>query len=287
MNGCGIGGVMRVSLLAAWLSGMGGCAVVEGVLTGQRPTARIMGARLNDLSLKSVELIFDVEIGNPYRSALPLADVDYSLASGGERFLSGQGALQGSVPAQGSRIVPLPVKVEYAGLLKVLRTIRPGAVVPYDAEMGLAVDAPVIGRTRLPLKTKGEMPVPNIPKVELTSIRWGKVGLDEIRGTVCLRITSGCQYAVDLSRMQATLALGDVSVGELRSSAPAAMRDEHSPADLEIPISFSPQSAGLGLLRMISGSGGGYRLDGGLDVKTPFGPMNLPLSSEGNTTFRR
>ncbi|HOD84043.1 MAG: Late embryogenesis abundant protein [Planctomycetes bacterium ADurb.Bin126] len=279
--------VSRLLLGAVCLGALGGCAIVEGVLSGQKPTARITGTHFRDLSLKSVDLVFDVEIGNPYKAALPLADVDYSLASGGSRFLSGQTALEGSIPAQGSRTVPLPVKVEFAGLLKVLQTVRPGAVVPYQVEMGLAVDAPVIGRTRLPLRSEGKLPIPTVPKVELTQIRWGKIGLDQIRGTVCLKVTSGCQYAVDLTGLKASLSLGDVRVADLLTSAPAAMKDANSPAELEIPISFSPASAGLGLVRMISGSGSGYRLNGGLDVKTPFGPMNMPLNSEGKTTFRK
>jgi len=54
-----------------------------------------------------------------------------------------------------------------------------------------------------------------------------------------------------------------------------------------IPVSFSPKKAGEGLLRILTGAEGGYRLSGTLILDTRFGKIQLPLDETGKTLFKR
>lgn len=147
------------ALLAASLLGAGGCDALG--LT--KPTARVVEVHVQDVSMTSATLLFDVEISNPYSAALPLANVDYALSSGGAEFLSGEANLQGSVPAGNSKVLPVPVRIDFLQLVRVLEGVRPGSTIPYDAELGLSVDAPLAGRIRLPMAKSGELNIPDMP----------------------------------------------------------------------------------------------------------------------------
>ena len=129
-----------------------GCKTLEKIAGSvKRPTASISGIHLSDLSMDAVTLLFDVDVTNPYGVPLPMVNVDYSLASSDQQFLTGQADIQDTVPANGTKTVSLPAQVSFLETLRVLRQFKPGTVIPYKADLGLSVNAPGVGPLRLPL----------------------------------------------------------------------------------------------------------------------------------------
>jgi LEA14-like dessication related protein len=265
-------------------SGLAGCGALDAF---NKPSADIVGVRLKDIDLRSATLVFDIKIGNPYSVPLPLANIDYSLASEGTGFVSGKSAMQGTVPAAGSKTVPLPLKVEFLELLKVLKGVRLGSVVPYDAEMGLSVDAPVVGPMRLPLKKRGKLPIPAPPGVKITNIRWDKLTLDQAGGRAQLQLTNRNAFPVTLSRLKYALSLAGTEVANSALAKSVAFGADGGTGTVDIPVSFSPKSLGLAVFRMLMGKGSGYDLSGDMNADTDFGPMSLPLKGIGKTLFSR
>lgn len=263
--------LFAVLVLLVALSVTVGCGMVE------RPSARVTGVSLDSIDLESVTLQFAVDVTNPYPAALPLANLDYTLASKGTTFLDGNAPLQGSVPAGSTKTVTLPARVTYRSLLAALSGAGPGQVVPYKAAMGLSVDAPVLGSMRLPLSKSGQMPIPAAPGVKLRDVRWNELSLSRADGVVELSVTNRNTFAVNLQALKYALSVGGTEVADSRVSK--AMRfDPDQTRTLEIPVSFAPSKLGLGALRVLRGSGTLYSLDGSADFGTRFGPVSLPLS---------
>ena len=155
---------------------MGGCSLLEGFA---KPTAEIVGAQIQNLSLTSTTLLFDVDVSNPYSTALPLTDADYALESRGVEFLNGAAELQGAIPAHGSKVVQLPVTVDFMQLLRAVDGVELGSVVPYDADLGLSVESPWAGVLRLPLSRSGELTVPSREDLTLDeAIRYAREYLE-------------------------------------------------------------------------------------------------------------
>ncbi len=271
-------------LLGALCTMPGGCAALEGWL--KRPTVSLAGVGLDDIGLSSATLRFDVEVQNPYSVPLPLVNMDYGLASRGAAFLSGKADLQGTVPAEGKKTVSLPAKITYAKLLEALSGVRPGAVVPYEAELGLSVKPPGLGDLRLPMKKSGQLPVPAAPEVSITEIRWGRLTLDDAGGTIKLHLVNRNQFAMSLSRLAAALSLGGVEVARSAAAGQTGLAAGQA-GDVELPISLSPRKLGLSVFRMLTGADASYDLTGDAQVVTPFGPMTLPLTGSGKTLLRQ
>ena len=272
-----VAGVLAALFAVAALPG---CQEVESLLGTSRPSARLAGVRLEEVSLQSATLLFDIEVENPYAVPLPLANLDYSLASKGQQFLGGESALQGTIPAGGRKTVSLPARLTFSNLLAVLKDVRPGAVVPCSAELGLSVDAPALGMLRLPLRKEGELPVPAAPKIESVDVSWGRLSLDEASGVVKLGLTNRNQFPVDLSRLAYSLFLGDTEIATSALSQPTSFAADGGRGMLEIPVTLVPKNLGAAAWRLLSGGGGGYELKGTMDVGTPFGPMSLPLGKD-------
>jgi LEA14-like dessication related protein len=147
-----------------------GCETIQESLNLRKPTVRLSGLKFEEVKLDSATLVFDVEIDNHYPVALPLTNFDYTLSSNAEQFLSGSAKSQTKVPAKSRKIVSLPARINYMGMLKALKGVRPGSKIPYGAELGLSVDTPALGLIRLPLKKEGELVLPSISGTDINDI---------------------------------------------------------------------------------------------------------------------
>ncbi len=142
-----------------------GCDTLQSALTMQKPKAALKGMKLENISLDSASLLFDVDIENPYAVDLPMTNIDYDVTSNTSKLFSGKADVAGTVPAKGAKTVTLPVKINYMDVVNAFKGVSPGSKIPYKADVGLSVNAPVLGVIRLPLNKTGEIDVPAIPKV--------------------------------------------------------------------------------------------------------------------------
>ncbi|MEO8163870.1 MAG: LEA type 2 family protein, partial [Betaproteobacteria bacterium] len=265
----------------------GGCQSMQDILGGvQKPSARVIGASIRGLSLENIVLLFDVEVENPYAVSLPLIDLGYTLTSGGSKFLEGTVKPSGSIPAHGKQVIQLPATVPFASLMAALKGVKPGAIVPYTADFRIGVEAPLLGRLDLPLSKSGELPVPAVPQVEVSSLSMGKLGLDQITATAKLQIKNPNQFPLDLKKLGVNFALGGLDVGSTRLANPANIAPGQT-ATLEIPLSFSPRTVGVGLLNLLRGNQIAYQVAGSIDADTRFGALSLPYSRIGNAKIAK
>jgi LEA14-like dessication related protein len=266
---------------------LAGCQSMQDLLGGApKPTAHVIGASIRGLSLENIVLLFDVEVENPYAASLPLIDLGYALSSGGKKFLEGTLKPTGSIPARGKQVIQLPATVPFSSLFAALKGVKPGAIVPYTADLRIGVDVPVLGRIDVPLSKSGEFPVPAVPQVELSSLAIDKLGLDQLKASAKLQVKNTNQFPLDLTKLGVTFALGGQEVGGSKLANPIALPAGQA-ATLEIPLSFSPRAVGLGLVNLLKGNQIAYKVSGSIDANTRFGPLSLPFSHVGNTAVTR
>ena len=168
-------GVVFIGFVVVFLCG---CESLQQVLNLQKPTAQLVGVKFGGVSLEGAQLIFDVDINNPYPAPLPLLNIDYNLTSRDSNLFSGSADLEGTIPAKSSRVLSLPVNIKYLDLIKAFKDIRPGSAIPYKADIGLGLDAPALGKLRLPLDRQGILNVPDIPEADKIDLK--RILLDKI-----------------------------------------------------------------------------------------------------------
>lgn len=277
--------LFAVLCAATLLSLVSGCASLNSMLEN-KPTASVKGVKLQGLTLEQATLVFDVEIGNPYSVPLPLVDLDYGLTTSDQSFLSGKANIGGTVPAHGSKVVSLPAGVVFTKLLAAAQGVKPGSVVPYTADMKMSVDAPGVGPLSLPMQKKGEVPVPTVPDVEVTSLQWKNLTLTDASAVMNVRVKNTNDFNVDLNKMGYKLALGGTEVATTNLANAASLSGKGGEKTLEIPLSFSPAKFGVGLFNILRGKGAAYDLSGTINAGTPFGALDMPYKKSGQTIFK-
>jgi LEA14-like dessication related protein len=273
--------------LALLITLLGGCEMARDALSGARkPSARVVSMQVENLRLDGLDIALGVEVSNPYETGLPIVGMRFALASRGASFFEGSLAEGGTIPGRGLRVLPIRARITFAELLKVLPEIKPGAVIPYDVDATVSVEAPIVGRISLPVGRRGKLPIPTIPDVSLAKVKFTKLRPTEVKGVLALDIENGNGFALDVADLDLGLTLAGQRILDTR--APKVTRLESgAKTRLEIPISFSPLAAGMATYSMLTGSGASYGLTGRLSVKTPFGSLSMPIDVTGDTVFTR
>jgi LEA14-like dessication related protein len=252
----------------------------------EKPTASILATRLSDLSMDAVTLELYVKVDNPSSVSLPLSALSYTLSSDDRTLVSGNAAPSAPIGASSSDVIPLSLRVPFQDLLSTLSGVRPGSVVDWAAAIELTVDAPVIGALTLPLEREGKLPIPAVPDVSLTSVRWDELSLTGARATLELAVLNTHTFPIDLDELSFGISLGGTQVANASATPFDELGGDQS-GSLQIPISFSPLSLGSAALALFKGEGAAYGLEGMLSIGTPFGPIRTPFDGSGNVPFLR
>lgn len=130
--------------------------------------------------------------------------------------------------------------------------MRPGALIPYHATLGLSVNAPVLGVLRLPLEKEGQLPVPAPPEVSVTSVTWKNLTLAGATGLLKLKVGNPNSFAFNLAGFDYDFKLGgfELAKGGLTHAASLAAG---AVKEIGINLSVSTAQAGLAILRMVEG----------------------------------
>ena len=155
----------QITVCIALLSLMfAGCEEVQKLLSIQKPTLKMKGLSLQDATVESATLMFDVEIENPYSVSLPLTNLNYNVSTSGNKLFTGSADLQQYIPANSKKIISLPATVNYMEMLTAVKGINPGSKIPYKADVELSVTTPATGDMILPVSKTGNLDLPEIGK---------------------------------------------------------------------------------------------------------------------------
>lgn len=263
------------------------CDALNLLSSTARPSAKVVSTTIDGLDLNGLNLNFGVEIQNPYSTNIPLTQLSYALATEGTPFLSGQLADKPeSIAAMGSTVVQVPVRINFQKAMQMVSSIQPGKSVPYQADLTISVDALGLGNVDIPLRQHGQIPIPDLPKIEVSDVAWQEISMSKARAEVKLKMTNPNDFALALQQMNYRFSLGGNEIANSQLQVAQSLASNEA-SEVTIPLEFAPMSLGMGVLNLIKGSGASYELNGDLKVGTDFGPMEFPLAKTGEVNFNR
>ncbi|KAL4326933.1 hypothetical protein AHAS_Ahas13G0049600 [Arachis hypogaea] len=256
---------------------------IEGAIGFGKPSADVKAIHIPKINLHQADLVVDVLVKNPNPVPIPLIDINYLVESDGRKLVSGLIPDAGTIHAHGEETVKVPVTLIYDDIKQTYDDIQPGSIIPYRLKVDLIVDVPILGRLTLPLEKTGEIPIPYKPDIDLEKIHFDKFSFEETIATLHLKLENKNDFDLGLNTLDYEVWLGDVSIGAAELSKSAKI-EKSGISYIDIPVTFRPKDFGSALWDMIRGKGTGYTMKGKINVDTPFGKMDLPISKEGGTT---
>lgn len=131
-------------------------------LGAQRPTASLRNVNVTNVTVDGLTADFLLDVANPNAFAIPVSAAEYRLGLGNVRVVDGKANPSGSLPANGTLPVNVPVRLTFEKLLAAEQAlVRGRGVVPYSLDgalvFGSGVGSLLPNNIRVPLKFEGEL----------------------------------------------------------------------------------------------------------------------------------
>ena len=137
----------------------------------KQPTASFKSMNVTDVTPQGFTMAFDLDVANPNPVALPISAADYKIGLAGVNVLDGKANPSGTIPANGSIPLKLPVTLTYENLLSAEKAIvNGGGKIPYAFNGSMKFDAgkdsnplmQALGGVSVPLKYEGTLDVKSL-----------------------------------------------------------------------------------------------------------------------------
>lgn len=245
-------------------------ALTGGCASSQRPQIRSVHPRVTGLDPRGIDMVFDLDISNPYPLALRAPKFDYFVDIQGGEFLKSQSPVEVDLPGGKGGIVSLPVRLDYAELLRIFRGLRDESEFQYQIRGEFTVAMLGAGSV-IKLAHRGTAPIFRPPSISIAQVRVGEVSLNkaEVMAEATLENPNGFELGLDA--LGCALRLGQTPVGSLTTSADRAI-PPHGSGKVRLTGEITSSAA---LMKVLQGSSLGaavLTLDG--TVQTPYGPAS-------------
>ncbi|HDQ44662.1 MAG TPA: hypothetical protein ENN17_04070 [bacterium] len=285
------GKTLVLQLSGCVLAGMiSGCSFFQQMAQIQKPTADAAGVRLTGLGLEGVDLVLDLNVTNPNPLAVRLAGFDYDLSLDAASFLKGNQRQPLSIPAQGTGRVEIPFSLNFREIYQTYQSLRNSDSVDYAISAGLTFDLPVIGATRIPVRTSGRLPLVKIPKISVSGLRIAKMGFTGADLELDVMVDNPNTFSFMLGAFDYDFRVNGLSWARGKSEKGVDIR-EKGKQTLQIPISLDFLQMGQAVAGLLRGDDAlEYQFGGGLDLQSSvplIGKVQLPFDLAGTVPLMK
>ncbi len=275
---------IRLLLIAGMFHSCKEVAQVLQQLNVQEPNASVKNVKISSLSLQKVDLLFDVDVENPNSMGIQLAGMDYDLLLDGTSFLKGQKDDRLEISANGHSNVQIPLSLTYDEIRKAVKAFADKDTIPYQLDLKIGVELPVLGAIKVPVSKKGSVPNLKMPSIRLDGIKLKNIGftgadldfkINIDNPNVLGFITQNLNYNLDVNGKHWISGLLDQPV----------QIKEKSVQTVRIPVSLNFLEMGSAVYQLLSGDNKlDYHLTGKADFKSDFkllDAFSLPFDKTG------
>lgn len=247
------------------------------------PQVGVERVELKSIALTGAELIVHVKINNPNSIGATLNYLEYTFDVDGERLIRGQKNDKIAVAAKNLSVFTLPLTVNYAGLKAGISGALSKKSLPFNFIGKVVLDTPV-GDLAFDLAEKGEIPVPDRPRFELTKIALAEFGVSSATLMLHAKITNNHDFELEIRSFRYEFSLQDNLISASEIAVERTVGHDKSMA-LAIPITVKLLNLKRGIVDMLKSGRLQYAFKLNLDLNTKFGPVTLPYEKDGLTSL--
>ena len=256
-----------------------GCATLLELLDGalQRPKIKILNMKILDTSLEKVKTQFNAQITNPNPFGLSLAGLKYAIDVDGREMVEGNAQYKIQLKAIGSSKTLFPVNFAFANTAKTLLSLLQKNTVDYKLNSSFSFQIPQLNRTvAVPVSFGGNLPVPSLPKISVSSFDFTKVSARGIGVKILTRVTNNNAFSIPVDNLSFNVKLNQRSV--LQNRAVNGLRVASGKTQ-SVPLEFSvnPLDIGLSALEILQRP----QIKWGVDADLKSGLLKLPFAKSG------
>lgn len=247
------------------------------------PQIGVDRVEIRSVALTGAELVVHVKINNPNSVGATLNRLEYTLDVDGERLVRGQKEDKTTIAANELSIVALPLSVSYAGMRSGIAGALTKKALPFSFTGKVVIDSPV-GDLSFDIAEKGEIPVPDRPRFELTKIALAELGVTSATLMLHIKVTNNHDFELDIRRFRYEFSLQDNLVSASDVTVERLVGQDKSMA-VVLPVTLKLLGLKKGVVDMLRSGQLRYAMKFHLDLNTRFGPVTVPYEKDGLTSL--
>jgi LEA14-like dessication related protein len=243
-----------------------GCQAVKQVAKNiKKPTLSVSGVHVSDFSFTDMTLLFDVKVDNPDPVALHMLSYDYNFKINDNSFVKGDHNKRLDIAAAGASTFQIPVTINFKDLYKLYQSLRVKDTTGYKLLANLHFNIPVLGNTKIPLKTSGAFPLLKLPKIHIANIKVGSINLSKANVVMNLVVDNPNGFALLLNNINYHLDVNGRRWVDVNKSKHLSI-DKNKSREISLPLSLNISQIGASVIQLLQHSGHlNYHLNGKLD----------------------
>jgi LEA14-like dessication related protein len=266
------------------------CSTIQQLTKIQNPKLSVKTVRITDFDFSDIYLTFDLQVENPNNLSISLAGFDYHLFLNNQSFLKGNQKNTLEIRSNETTIFEIPLSLNFKNIYQTYQTLKDEDSLSYKVDFGLNFKLPIVGETRLPLSTTGNVPLIKIPPIKLSSIKLQKLNLTGAEINLNLQIINPNFFEFKMNQLNYNLNLNGNPIASGQNDNQQIFKGK-SENLLRIPISLDFLQMGETTYKLFTGSNEVvYDIDGNLDISTSsllLKNLDLPFHKSGNLRIQR
>lgn len=247
------------------------------------PQIGIDRVEIRNIALTGADLVVHVKINNPNSVGATLNRLEYALEVDGERLVRGQKEDKTTIAANELSVIALPLTVNYTGMRAGLSGVLTKKMLPFNFSGKVVLDSPV-GDLSFDIAEKGEIPIPDRPRFDLTKIALAELGVTSATLMLHIKVTNNHDFELDIRRFRYEFSLQDNLVSASDITVERLVGQDKS-MSIVLPVTLKLLGLKKGVVDMLRSGQLKYAMKFHLDLNTRFGPVTVPYERDGLTSL--
>lgn len=146
-----------------------GCNTIRDLANVQKPSVRYSSMSIQDLSFQNVTLLFDFEVENPNSFGVSADQYQYEFFINGSEFVTGVQSESLRIENNSTTTIQVPVSLTFSEVYNTFSSLIRQDSLTYRLSTEVQFDIAGVGKQRVPVSAEGNLPVPKLPTIELSS----------------------------------------------------------------------------------------------------------------------
>ncbi len=241
------------------------CKTLQNLADARKPHLSVKDVRVTDFAFDEIELTFDVEVENPNPVDLRLLSYNYDFNINGNTFIQGTRDKGLAIEASESSIIHVPVQLDFQQLYSLYNSLKGEAKANYALLADLTFNLPVLGKTTIPLKKTGEIPLIKIPDISVAGLEVQEMNLSNIDFELLLQVKNPNAFGLILNALSYRFEVNNEEWIESRFTNKVKV-SKNETGTISIPISLNTLNIGTSVVRLLQNAEDlDYSLEGTID----------------------
>ena len=267
----------RAALAALLVLSLPGCSLLRSLAAGgfKEPSLDYVSWSAQSLDAEGVTLALQYRLTNPNERGFKLSRAAWALELEGKPATTGEMPLGLTVPAKGSTMVELPVRLRWRDLPDLVTLLATRRDVGFKVT-GTAALSSMVGDLSIPFSRSGRVDLPRMPSFAVQGIRMRELSLTSLAFDLDLQVKNGNAFPLPVGALAYGLRLGGAPLAA-GGERPLAAVPAGGTATVKIPVRLSLAAAGDAIRRLANGSAVPVEVEG----SAGFGDLAFPFEAEG------